>query len=200
MIPGSVSRTVARATPWIGRWSNVFTPAFAGGKGLRQWRQAVPFWLCSLILHLTSFLLIASLTCPWAGQRGQSGSKGISLIISFGEAEQSRGQEPLVISAAIPAPEPLPPGEATVRRSPEETPQAPAKPRPARSSAKAQPEKHAARDAAKAKLGTTCKGQPSVESAAFAVCGDLNRNRVRAAHRSVVAQPLRPHFGFAGWR
>ena len=74
----------------------------------------MPFWLSSLILHLVCFLLITSMTCPWSGM-GQMGSSGISLTISFGDADQSRGQDAVVIAAetpdreSTPAPQPVTP-------------------------------------------------------------------------------------------
>jgi hypothetical protein len=67
---------------------------------LRRWQAAIPFWLCSLILHLVSFLLIASLSCPWTGSRGPSASRGISLVVSFGADQRSRGQESVVLPAS----------------------------------------------------------------------------------------------------
>ena len=64
---------------------------------IRQWQSAIPFWLCSLILHLVSFLLIASLSCPWTGGQGPSGSRGVSLVISFGADERNRGEQSVVL-------------------------------------------------------------------------------------------------------
>ncbi len=154
----------------------------------QRWQEAMPFWLSSLILHLVCFLLIASVACPWSSI-GQMGSEGISLIISFGDAEQSRGQDAVVVSAATPETESTPAPQPLTRELPSTPNRDPAQPPPrvpprSKRQRRRSDRSRIARPAARAhspELGR----KPSPYAALLA------RNRV-SSQLPPIAKPLRP--------
>ena len=173
-----------------------FDPRRLRRESWRRRREAVPFWLSSLVLHLVCFLLIASFTTPWSG-RGAAGSRGISLIISFGDAEQSRGQETIVVPAQTPtraetseqepalAPRPLPEQQ---KPSAKQAAQPPRRSPAAAESSPTVPERAAAspfRRWMDAAMASSDFGRQPSRYEVF-----LNRNRT-SPKPPVVAQPLR---------
>lgn len=157
----------------------------------RRWQEAMPFWLSSLILHLVCFLLITSMTCPWSGT-GQMGSTGISLTISFGDADQSRGQAAVVIAAetpdreSTPAPQPVTPEPpATPTRELAQQPPRGTTPQRAAAQPSGASQDQASRGIASVPLGRA----PSPYA------GLLARNRVshRAPARTTPSRPI------SGW-
>ena len=67
------------------------------GDGAQRWQDASS-WLTSLVLHLTCFLLITSISVPWIADRGGAGSsQALTLTMGFSESDQETdGQAPAV--------------------------------------------------------------------------------------------------------
>ena len=53
----------------------------------QRW-QDTSSWMTSLILHLICFLLITSISVPWAAQGGSGSREGLTLTMGFAETEQ----------------------------------------------------------------------------------------------------------------
>ncbi len=164
---------------------------------IRQWQSAIPFWLCSLVLHLVSFLLIASLSCPWTGDPGPSGSRGVSLVISFGADEYQRGEQSVVLptnEAADPSPirgadqeEDLP--RVAQSSAPEETAQPEQQPpvSPNRSDENQTPSKPPSMFQ---QWMQTAMASPDFGKAPSPYAALLNRNRPRSTPPPVTSNPL----------
>lgn len=164
---------------------------------VRRWQAAIPFWLCSLILHLVSFLIIASLSCPWSGGRGPSGSRGVSLVISFGVDEHNRGEQSVVLptnEATEPAPirgadeeEDLP--RVAQPPTPKEAPQPEQQPpaSPSRSVQEAtQPQPRTVFE----KWAQMAMADPNFGKAPSPYAALMNRNRQRSTPPPLTSNPL----------
>lgn len=66
------------------------------------WREEIPSWVISLVLHLVVFLLLASMATPYSGGgRGPRG-EGIVLTIELADRESRGGDEEIVIPLGNP--------------------------------------------------------------------------------------------------
>ena len=81
-------------------------PRLSEGDGAQRWQDASS-WLTSLVLHLTCFLLITSISVPWIADTGGAGSsQSLTLTMGFSESDQETdGRAPTVTVAPSPTAE-----------------------------------------------------------------------------------------------